>query len=41
MQRFISILALFVCMPLLAFSQSDQTLAAALEFEPNIDWQKS
>jgi hypothetical protein len=41
MQRFISILALFVCMPLLAFSQSDQTLAAAFKFEPNINWQKS
>jgi hypothetical protein len=40
MKLFISILALFVYLPLTAFSQSDQTLAAANKFQPNINWQK-
>jgi hypothetical protein len=41
MKLFISILALFVYLPLPAFSQSGQTLAAAKKSQPNIDWQKS
>ena len=28
-------------MPMRAFSQSDQTAAAAFKFQPNIEWQKS
>jgi hypothetical protein len=40
MKLFISILALFVYLPLTAFSQSDQALAAAKKSQPNVDWQK-
>ena len=40
MKLLISIFALLAYMPLLVFSQSHQTLAAAFRFEPNIDWQK-
>lgn len=41
MKLFISIFALFVYLPLPAFSQSEQTLAAAKKIQSNIDWQKS
>ena len=40
MKLFISMLTLFVYLPLPAFSQSDQTLTASNKFQPNINWQK-
>ena len=40
MKLLISLLALIICMLLLAFSQIDQTSVAAFKFHPNIAWRK-